>query len=211
MSSFPVYSVVLVLSGSVVLVGATRVSRLARRPLALIGAAWAVAHVGLAVTPGANGLLIVSNLLVLGSAALGGTMLARTVRSRGALVTLAVTASVVDIVSFSGGPTRWLLSSELDSLSLALRYLAVTIPSANGTVAVVGIGDLALLGCFFLGLRATGHPRLVVGAGLVGALLVALVVGLVRGGAFGIPFMAAVVVALSLRSHEESSCEPCAG
>ncbi|MGD2069961.1 MAG: hypothetical protein PVI57_14915 [Gemmatimonadota bacterium] len=211
MSSFPVYAVVLVLSGAVVLFAATRASRMAWRPLALIGAAWAVAHVGLAVTPGANRLLIVSNLLVLGSAALGGAMLARTVRSPGALVTLAVTASIVDIVSFSGGPTRWLLSSELDSLSVVLRYLAVTTPSATGTVAVVGIGDLALLGCFFLGLRVTGRSRLVVGSSLVGALLVALVVGLLRGGAFGIPFMAAVVVALSLRSQEESPGEPCPG
>jgi hypothetical protein len=144
--------------------------------------------------------LVASNILVLGSSVGGALLLARTVPSSGALVTLAVTASVVDVVSFLTGPTRWLLDAGVGGTHRAVQYLAVCVPYAGSVVPAVGIGDLLLFGVFFLGLERQGTPRWMSLGVLSLGLLVALGFGLWLGGAFGIPFMAVGTVALSLRS-----------
>jgi hypothetical protein len=112
------------------------------------------------------------------------------------LVALAVAASVADIISFSTGPTRWLLEGPTGEMWAGLPYLAVTVPVAGQPIPVVGIGDLLLFTTFFLGLTRLGVGRAASFVTLACGLLVALVVGLLRGGAFGIPFMAAGVVLL---------------
>lgn len=213
---FLVYGSVVVLSSTLVLAGLAgllRVRGVSARSSRLvmgIGVVWVLAHLGVAVSPiDVPGLL--SSLLVLGSSLVCAALLARTAGTQGALVALAVTASIVDVVSFSGGVTAWLLTSESEGVARALRFLTVTLQTEAGLVAVVGIGDLAFLGAFYLGLVRHGGRPGIVGSSLVGALLIALAVGLLRGGAFGIPFMAVAVVALSLRWRRKPVAQPCEG
>jgi hypothetical protein len=103
---------------------------------------------------------------------------------------------LADIVSFTVGPTRALLDRFGGSTGTLVPYLAVTIAWRGQQVPVAGIGDLILLGVFFLGLRQVGFRAWAGWAVPTLGLLVALAVGLVAGGVFGIPFMAAAVVAV---------------
>ncbi len=207
-ASFLAYSSIVILSSVLVLLGILGVGRLSPRSVTVLGIAWVTTHVVLGAS-GASGSAVLSSLLVMGSSVFIAILLARTASTPGALVALAATASIVDIVSFSGGATRWLLSSESGAVSSALRYLTVTLRSDAGLAAVVGIGDLAFLGTFYLGLVREGRRPRTACTSLVGALLVALAVGLAVGGAFGIPFMAVAVVALSRKRAEDSVSEPC--
>jgi len=192
LSAFAFYALTITVTCGVTVIGA---SGLRREPL---GKQLAVAlvvggvHAALFVTRPST--LWLSNGFVLATSIWGAALISRTVRTAPALVALALAASVADMVSFSGGPTRWLLDSE--GLRGGLAYLAVSLPRAEGTVAVVGIGDLLLFGSFFLALSALDRPPRWVFAALIVALWFALAVGLARGGAFGIPFMAAAVLVL---------------
>lgn len=199
---FAPFASIILASAGLVTLAASRIGRLGRtgRIAALVG--WLALHTA-ALATGTGG-LVVSNVLVLGSGAVGAALLARAMPTPGALAALAVTASVVDVVSFSTGPTRWLLDSGSAEVSTALRYLAVSIPWSGRTVPVVGVGDLLIFGALFLALRELGHRGWAAGAVLSVGLLLALAVGLVRGGAFGIPFMAAGAVALSVGAQRGS-------
>ena len=138
-------------------------------------------------TPELNLQVMLPEFIVLGTALGAGVAIGRSLRSTGALVVLAVTASIVDVISFSSGPTRWLLEADSGAGASVLRFLTISVPREGVVVPAVGVGDLLLLAAFFVALRALNRGR-----------LVALAVGLWRGGAFGIPFMAAGAVALVL-------------
>ena len=198
-ASFAVFALVIMVGSTFVAVGATRISRLDFRAQMVVAGMWFAIHVA-AFQSGIDGLWV-SNALVVGSAASVAALVARTVRTPGPLVALAVTASIVDIVSFTSGPTRFLLDSGSDSISEALRYLAIAMFVDGDLVAVVGVGDLLIFGVLFLGLRQQGHSRRTAWAVLTAGLLVALLFGLFWGGAFGIPFMAIGAIALTYRSR----------
>jgi hypothetical protein len=102
--------------------------------------------------------LVSSNAAVLAVSIAAGTRLGRGLRSRGALLAFAITASVIDIVSFTTGPTRWLLGRGGGSAWEGIRYLAVSLPLTDGIVPVVGVGDLFVLALLFTGLRGLGVP-----------------------------------------------------
>jgi hypothetical protein len=131
-----------------------------------------------------------SNVAVLSVSIAVGTRIGRGLASRGALLAFAVTASIIDIVSFTAGPTRWLLGRGSGSAREGIRYLAVSLPVSGRDVPIVGVGDLLILAVLFTGLRGLRMPTFSSAAVLCAGLLAALAVGLVAGGAFGIPFMA---------------------
>lgn len=79
------------------------------------------------------------------------------------------------------------------------------------SIPVVGVGDLLLFGTFYLGLSQQGVRPWASVTILTSGLLVALAVGIARGGAFGIPFMAVGVVLLVAASHRRASSELCPG
>jgi hypothetical protein len=141
--------------------------------------------------------LVWSNVAVLAVSIAVGTRIGRGLGSRGALLAFAITASVVDIVSFTTGPTRWLLGRGTAPAWEGIRYLAVSLPSSDRVIPMVGVGDLLVLAVLLTGLRGLGLPALSSASVLWAGLLVALAVGLAAGGAFGIPFMA-VAAALCL-------------
>lgn len=192
--AFAMFGVSIVLSCTVVAVGASYLSSWQGRGRTAAVWAWLVVH-GL-LLPLHPSSLFLSNGLVLGSAVGAGVLLQRFVPTAGALVALSVAASVADIISFSTGPTRWLLEGPAGETWAGLPYLAVTLPMTGRPVPVVGIGDLLLFTAFFLGLTRLGVKRAASFVALASGLLVALGVGLLRGGTFGIPFMAVGVLLL---------------
>lgn len=161
--------------------------------------------------------LVWSNVGVLAISISVGTRIGRGLRSRGALLTFAITASVIDIVSFTTGPTRWLLGAEAAPAWGGIRYLAVSLPVSSRVVPLVGVGDLLVLAVLFTGLRGLGLPALSSASVLWAGLLVALAVGLTVGGAFGIPFMAVAaaihlwVGSLATQTADTPVFEPASG
>ena len=124
--SYFIFASVIATSLSVLLVGLTKLKGLPLRTQTRLTGLWLTLHAS-ALALGSGGPWL-SNVLILGTAIGAATVLARTVRVPGTLATLAVTASVVDIVSFTTGPTRWLLSSDSAAVASSLRYLAVSLP-----------------------------------------------------------------------------------
>ena len=198
--AYALFGSVILLSALLVAGASERLRSVSRRRARLGVVLWLGAHVAIAVA--GVGAPTLTNIMLLGTAAGVGCLIGQSLTSNGALVTLGITASIVDIVSFSTGPTRWLLDTESEVASSTLQLLAVSIPVGDATIPVVGVGDLLLLSAFFVGLRSQGlRWRSSFGVLAVG-LLVALAVGLSRGGAFGIPFMTVgVLMLLASRRH----------
>ena len=192
LDAYTFFGSVIVVGVLIVMAGVLSFVRLPSRLQLVLAVLWLAVHAA-ALATNAGGLLL-TNLLVIGSAVFGAGLIARAARTPGALAALAVTASVVDITSFHAGPTRWLLSSDSGGAATVLRYLAVTVPVDGSPIPVVGIGDLVLFGAFLLGLREFGCRPWAAAGVLATGLLIALAVGLARGGAFGIPFMAVGVL-----------------
>jgi hypothetical protein len=139
-------------------------------------------------------LLLLSNAIVFAVSAVVAVVLGQGLGDRRSLAAFALAASLADILSFLFGPTRALLDRFGGATGALVAYLTVAIPYTGQTLPVAGIGDLILLGVFFLGLRRLGYSFVASCAVPTLGLLAALAVGLAVGGIFGIPFMAAAVL-----------------
>lgn len=116
------------------------------------------------------------------------------------LLAFLMTASVVDLVSVASGPTKILADAAADGTSNLILYLAILLPWEGRLIPALGVGDIFGLAVLFASLRHQEFGRVSTFAcGFVGILL-ALFVGLARGGTAGYPFLAAAaVVALAIR------------
>jgi hypothetical protein len=158
---------------------------------------WAIAvalavYVTLLITRPAS--LVASNLAVFAVSAVAAVFLGRGLRAERAIVAFSIAASIGDIVSFTLGPTRRLLRDAARGTGSLLSYLTLSIPLGKQVVPVIGIGDLLILGVLFVALGQIGTAAQIRFAVPTAGLLIALGVGLIAGGAFGIPFMASAVV-----------------
>lgn len=183
----------------------TTLVRLPDRVLLAVTAAVLSAYGGLMWLRPAS--LIVSDSIVLIGAAAIGTAIGCRLRDPAAITAFAVAAAIADVLSFTLGPTRGLLEGADRSAGSVIAYLAVSVPAAGTVVPVVGLGDLLVLATFFVALRRVGAPFPARAAVPTAGLLVALAIGLLLGGAFGIPFMAAAVIAY-LYLHRTPTPEP---
>jgi len=149
--------------------------------------------------------LLLSNAIVLAVTTIGGTLIGIGITTRGAVVSFSIAASLADIMSFTVGPTRILQDRFGGAINSLITYLTLTITVRGHVAPLIGIGDLMILSAYFVALRELGYsPWIAFGAPVIG-VIVALLVGLVFGGAFGIPFMAVAVVVLLLLSHKPGS------
>lgn len=116
------------------------------------------------------------------------------------LLAFLLTASVVDLVSVASGPTKFLTDAAADGTSSLILYLAILLPWDGRLIPALGVGDIFGLAVLFASLRHQKFGRAsTFTCGFVG-LLLALFVGLARGGTAGYPFLAAAAaVALALR------------
>jgi hypothetical protein len=138
----------------------------------------------------------VIDVAVLTGATGGALLIARGLSSAASVAAFLIVAAVIDVVSMSGGATRFLLDRYRDGTSDLLQYLTLVVPVRARIVPIVGIGDLIVGGAAALALLGVGlRPAAVLGA-IVGGLLAALSYGLWRGGAPAIPFIAVAVLVL---------------
>jgi len=149
--------------------------------------------------------VILSDTFMLLSAASFCVLLGRGIKTAPSIVSFSIAASIADIVSFNWGPTHYLVKAaeHVDAASL-LNLMAFSIVLKGNTYPIVGLGDFVFLGIYFLALRQIGAGSwaqfIIPTAGLLGAL----VVGVLVGGIYAIPFMAAVVICYLFFSHRLS-------
>jgi hypothetical protein len=146
----------------------------------------------------------VIDLAVLMGAVGGVLFLERGLRTPGAVAAFLVVAAVVDVLSVSGGVSRFLIERHREGTSDLLLYLTLVVPIRDRPIPIVGIGDLLVGGSAATALLRLGlEPVPVVGA-VAGGLLAALAYGLAFGGAPAVPFMAAAVCLLVWRLKPRS-------
>ena len=132
---------------------------------------------------------LISDFTVLLVALLAASTIGLTLTSSLALVAFCITAGIVDFFSFSGGLTSEIIAKYAQGHHLLLQYLSITAPLSGRIIPIIGIGDLIILGSVYYVLPQIGHQSwLTFLAPLVG-LLSALVVGLLKGGIYAIPFI----------------------
>ena len=132
---------------------------------------------------------LISDFAVLLVALLAASTIGLTLTSPLALVAFCITAGIVDFFSFSGGLTSEIIAKYAQGHHLLLQYLSITAPLSGRIIPIIGIGDLIILGSVYYVLPQIGHQSwLTFLAPLVG-LLSALVVGLLNGGIYAIPFI----------------------
>jgi hypothetical protein len=178
------------LAGVLIVVAmAMRVGRHRRGPVLAIGLV-AAFLVALVWHPPVGG---VSNLLVLAGGVGGATLLARALTEPRAVVVFLVVASLVDVLSFSDGLTRALIDGYRSGESRLLLHLTLVAPIEGQWAPIVGVGDLFISGAAGAALVRFDRPFWHVLAVLWAGLLLALGVGLWRGGVAAVPFIAFAV------------------
>jgi hypothetical protein len=134
-----------------------------------------------------------SLLALLGLGVLGGSAIGRSLASPDAVIAFLVVVSVIDVISFRGGPTAWIIEGYRTGTSELLLHLAVTFPVRGRMVPLVGVGDLVIMSALIEATRRFGYPTPEVVAALAVALVSALAVGLAAGGIYFLPFVAATM------------------
>lgn len=142
--------------------------------------------------------LLVSDLFVLLLPLLLGAVLGRRIATPQALISFVVAAAIVDFLSFSDGLTASIIEGYRSKENLFLQYLALSIPLRGDVVPVVGIGDLIILSTIFAAFKRMHVSGLLSFVAPAGGLMVALILGLIGGGIYALPFIAAGVTAYLL-------------
>ena len=114
------------------------------------------------------------------------------------LLTFLLTASMVDLMSVAGGPTKALIDAAAAGTSDLILYLAILLPWEGKLIPALGVSDLFGLAVMFASLRRQDFGAASTFVWGFCGILAALFVGLVRGGVAGYPFLAAAVVAALL-------------
>lgn len=153
-------------------------------------AAFSAIAVFVATTAARPDALVLSDLAVVLGAIGGAVLVGRSLGSIGAIIAFAITMAIVDLVSFGGGLTRRIVRDYRAGSSDLLRYLALTVPLNGRPTPLVGVGDLFAVGALFGGLVRVHRRTFRAAAFMLGGLVVAIAVGLVAGGAPGLPFLA---------------------
>ena len=182
-----------VLSAIAVFTGVYSVRKAPLKPsLAFAAGLFLAFMVSLALPPAPA---FLSNALVLAGAVGLGVFISFFLTSNGALAAFCVAVAVVDFFSFGGGLTSKLIAAAKSGNVDLLKHLVIYLPQPGGKlVALVGVGDLVILGALYASLMENHHPP---GAALfvpTAGLVFAILTGLVIGGVYGIPFIAAAIL-----------------
>lgn len=136
-----------------------------------------------------------SNALVLACAVGLGVFLSYFLTAKGAIATFCIAAGVVDYLSFSGGLTSKIIAVAKAGNVDLLKHLVIYLPQPGGRLtALVGIGDLVVLGSLYAGLMENRHPEAAAFFVPTMGLVFAILTGLTIGGVYGIPFISAAVL-----------------
>jgi hypothetical protein len=147
----------------------------------------------------------VPNISILLAGSSFGFLLGHLLGSTGSVLTFLCTAALVDLFSFSDGLTKQIVEAYQSGGSIVLRFLAFFVELGGQEYAVIGVSDIAVVAAAYLGLqKATGlnwEPALF----LLASLLAAFIVGMLLGGAPGIPFLAGGAAAFALLHRQRQS------
>lgn len=136
----------------------------------------------------------VSNALILAGAVGLGYFLSHFLASKANLIAFCVAAGAVDYLSFSGGLTAKIISLARSGEPDLFKHLVIYWPRGGAMTALIGLGDLVVLGSIFSALLEMKRPGWLAFAVPVVGLALALLTGLQIGGVWGIPFIAAATV-----------------
>ncbi len=147
---------------------------------------------------------LVVDLLILLVAVVFGNLIASFVNGKSALIVFCVTAGLVDIYSYFNGLTHAIVSNFGEGKDPLLLYLGVAFPLESQPVFVAGIADWLIIAGIFYGLTGLGYSRsfsfLVPWSGL----LLAVIIGLLAGGIFAIPFISFITIIAVMYSKQPS-------
>jgi hypothetical protein len=145
----------------------------------------------------------VIDLAVLAGAIGGVLLFERGLQTAAAIVVFVTVAGLVDFISMmSGGLSKTLFEHYQKGTSSVMLYLSLVWPVRGHIIPIVGISDLFIGGSAAAALMRIKLPPLAVMLTMSAALLIALAVGLWRGGAPALPFLAAAVWLLVWRHSQ---------
>ena len=145
---------------------------------------------------------ILINFLICSLAVTGGSLMKFGFKDENSLIVFLITASIIDIISFSGGFTHFITSSYLIEENVLLLYLAISIPFNNNTIPIIGFGDLFILSVIITILMETKRSNIEIIIASLSGLLLALTLGLMFGGIYAIPFISiSVILYISIRNN----------
>jgi hypothetical protein len=149
--------------------------------------------------------LVLSNTgLILASVGLA-PLLARGLGNTGAIAAFAITASLVDLLSFGGGLTRRIIQDYNSGSSDLLQFLALTVPLEGRATPLIGVVDLLIAGAMFLALVEIHGSNTRAVLVLLSALALAVVVGLIVGGVAAVPFVGLAAAADAWRARRRGA------
>jgi hypothetical protein len=180
------------MAGLLCIGGVVLAERLDRRSSRRLLALFAVTFLALLPFPFAS-IWPISLVVLLGLGVFGGVAIGRSLVTTGSIVAFLVVVSVVDMVSFRGGPTAWILETYRTGTNELLLHLALTFPLRGHMVPLIGVGDLVVMSAIIAATRWLAYPTTEVAMALGLALLIALAVGLLAGGIYLLPFVAVTV------------------
>lgn len=137
---------------------------------------------------------ILIDVVVLCIGAIGGSGVALFLNSKPSLITFLIVASAADLYSFTQGATSRISDSYQDGSSDLLTYLVISLPTEGQLQPLIGIGDLFIVSSICFALVRLGYVGAQVLLAPLSGLLLAIVIGLMVGGVFGIPFIAATTI-----------------
>src|ERR1700690_313233 len=136
-----------------------------------------------------------ANWFVLVIALVCGTLLARQIKSAGALAAMLVAAAIADLVSSYTGPTRWLIEHATHTGNrTALQFLAMSIPFQGRVAGIIGVVDLMFFAVCVTVARRLRWPEFAAVLAPLAGLLLALGIGLRFGPTPALPFLAGTVL-----------------
>jgi hypothetical protein len=148
--------------------------------------------------------LLLPNLVVTLVAIFVGSSLARLLKGYVGLASFCIAAAVADVVSYTGGATAKLSEAFQHGTSNLLQYLCLSLPVQGRVVPIVGLGDLLILAAIYSALRHLGNAGACAFRAPLAGLLVAVFVGLLAGGTFALPFIAATTLPFAYYASRHS-------
>ncbi len=138
--------------------------------------------------------IILINIGVVLAAVAVGNLIGQPLRTMGSLITFAVTASLVDILSFSGGLTQRIITEYMNHQSQLLQFLCLSLSREGRAIPIIGIGDLVIMAAFSRALMQQKYTQWQSFLVPFFGLLAALIVGYAVGGIYAIPFISGSAV-----------------
>ena len=138
--------------------------------------------------------VVLPNVSVFVASLFLGSALGLLLKNLPSVVSFCIAASVADIISYNSGATARINEAFQSGASNLLPYLCISLPVDDRIRPIVGIGDLFIIAAIYFAFHRLGHRSVLSFMAPIAGLGLALVVGLITGGVFAVPFIAGTTV-----------------